>query len=288
MPNQTLPALLTLLSLVALSPVAMAADEPGIYVRQAVGTGGWPTGLMSETRVQYRAPLKRVDDSLMLNDTYVGAGAMVRVTPAFSEFGPRVSFAPVDIFDVDLQASRLQYYSGRYGLMPFDAISGKTGAERGERADNGDGVSSGGWSFTVSPTAKIKVGPVIAFSSWNIAHVMLDTPEGVTAAYTYEPLRDMVVSWNDTTFDHEAGALYAVVDPEDDGGLFYMGVLARDRFQTVSPDRHTSVGPILVMRPSTAPAVPKMVLRSMFYVTESDRVGGAPNTQLAAIWEVGG
>jgi hypothetical protein len=224
----------------------------------------------------------------MLNNTYMGGGVMARISPAFAEVGPRVSFAPVDVFDVDLQASRLHYFSDTFGLMPFDEIHGKTGAERRARAANGDGVTTGGWSFTVSPTAKIKVGPIIAFSTWNIGRVVLDTPDGVTADYTYEPWRDMVVGWKDTTFDQEAGALFAAVDPEDDGPLFYMGVLARDRFQSFSPDRHTSLGPILVMRPGTGAAVPKVVVRSMFYLTEADRVGGAPNTQLAAIWDVGG
>lgn len=266
---------------------SLAADDPGIYVRQTIGLAGWPTGAISDTRVQMRTPLTRQEGSLVFNSTYAGAGVAARVSPAVAEVGPSLSIQPIDVFDLNLQASRVQYYSTRFGLMPFESPDGKIMSARLERAAEGDGVTSGGWTFAANPTVKLKLGPVIAFSSWTVAYTTLDQPEDVTAPYTYEPLRDMVVAWTDTTVDHEAGALYAAVDSDDGGKIVYFGVLARDRFQVVSPDRHTTLGPLLVVKPGEGTGVPRMVARSMFYLTEADRVGRMPNIQLAAIWEVG-
>ena len=40
---------------------ALAADGPWLFGKQAIGAGGWPTGLMSDTVVQLRVPLHRSD-----------------------------------------------------------------------------------------------------------------------------------------------------------------------------------------------------------------------------------
>lgn len=60
---------------------ALAADEPGLWLRQAVGFGGWPSGAVSDTRLQYRAPLHR-SESIVFRDTYAGVGGRLAVTPA--------------------------------------------------------------------------------------------------------------------------------------------------------------------------------------------------------------
>lgn len=265
------------------APTATAADDPGIWVRQQVGLGVAPLGLMADSRVQYRTPLARKEGSLMLNQTYAGAGAMLRVSPAFVEVGPRLSIAPVDLFDVDVQVSRVQYISNQYGLMGFTEARNKLESQRSERAEDGDGVLSGGWQATVSPTLKIKAGPIVAFDTWSIGYVALDD-QGSEEAFTYEPWRDQVIAWTDVTFEHEAAVLLTAVDSDDGGPTFWVGAWARDRSSLNGPDRSTTVGPAIITHPGTGKAVPNVLTRAMFYVVDGDRVGTAPNVQMAAIW----
>ncbi len=268
------------------SSSAQALDQPGVYYRQSIGFGGWPTGLMEETRLQYRAPLIRKDGSLMLNDTYAGAGVMVRATPAFTELGPRLSISPVDIFELELQASRLQYYSKTYALMGFDRAKNKLGSQRTERAEAGDGVTGGGWSFTASPTLKLRGGPIILVDTWSIRVSRIDqaSPE----PYTYDPWTDLVIAWNETTFEHEAATLFTAIDSDDGGGTFWVGAWFRDRFTVVSPDRSITLGPVIITRPGRGRFVPTILGRSMFYLRDVDRVPGIPNLQAALIWSFDG
>ena len=264
---------------------AQAADEPGLWFRGAVGTGGWPTGLMSDARLQYRTPLMRQEGSLVLNETYAGAGAVLRVTPAFSEAGVMLSLAPVDVFDLDLYATRTQWYSGEYGLMGFDAPVNRTDRDRGERAENGDGIRSGGWSLTAVPTAKMKLGPVIAFSSWTVSFLDIERPEGETAPFTYEPWRDQVLAWNDIAGEHYGAVLFEGL-PGGERPLLLAGGVVRHRFSVRSNDEALGFGPLLVAQPVPKPAVPRIVAQAIFHAIEVDRVGGPPNLQMAAIWIV--
>lgn len=276
---------MTVLALI-LAPLAHALDQPGVYYRQQIGFGGWPTGLMEESRVQWRAPLARKDGSLMLNDTYAGAGVLVRASPAFVEVGPRLSVQPVDIFELELQFSRLQFFSKEYALMGFTEARGKLGSERTARAEDGDGVVGGGWSFTASPTIKLKVGPIIAFDSWTVSVFRIDqvAPE----PYTYEPWNDLVMAWEDETFEHGAAVLYTAVDSEDDGFTFWIGPWFRDRFTARGPDRSTTLGPAIITHPGRGRFVPTILGRSMFYLIDGDRVGAVPNLQAALIWSFDG
>ncbi len=272
------------LLLTLIAAPSLAADDPGLWTRQAVGFGGWPAGLISDTRVQYRTPMSRKEGSLMLNDTYAGAGGMVRVTPAFTEFGPRLSIAPVDVFDLDLQASRLQYFHPGIGLMQFgsDTQGGKLDDDRAALAGQDQGVTTGGWSFTASPTVKLAVGPLVAFSSWNVSYIALDQPED-TQAYVYEPFRDQLIEWEEVSIESQTAVLYKIM-PGDDGPTLWTGATLRDRFNVNSDDASTAVGAVVVARPSTAPAVPRIVGQALFYAKDQDRVGTVPNLQMLAAW----
>jgi len=274
-----LPIIVTIATL----STAQAADEPGLWTKQAVGTAGFPTGLMSETKMQYRAPGPR-SDSIVFQDTYVGAGGTVAVSPAFLQVGPTVSIAPIDVFDLDLSASWIGYFNNGLGLMPFDQPSGKLGSERDERAANGDGVGANALALTATPTFKIKVGPIVAFDSWNVTYLNFDKPDGVEATYTYEPKRDLLLAWEDVAVEHQSAVLYTIL-PGDDGPKLWVGGTIRDRFAAVSPDRSTAAGAVIIARPGTKPAVPQIVGQSLFYLNDADRsIGSAPNLQAQVSW----
>ena len=260
-----------------------AKPKSGLWMKQAIGTGGFPTGLISETKMQYRTPGPR-SDSIVFQDTYLGAGAAIAVSPAFFQAGPTVSIAPIDVFDLDLGASWIGYFDNGLGLMPFDEASGKLGSDRDARAAKGEGVGANAVALTATPTLKLKLGPIVAFDSWEVSYVHFDQPEGTDSLYTYEPQRDLLLAWEDVAIEHQAAVIYTIM-PGDDGPKLWVGGTVRDRFAAVSPDRSTAAGAVIIARPGTKPAIPQIVGQSLWYLNDADRsLGSAPNLQAQVSW----
>ena len=138
-------------------------------------------------------------------------------------------------------------------------------------------------AMSARPTAKIKLGPIVAFDSWNVSYVNFDRPAGVVAPYTYEPKRDLLLAWEDVAVEHQAAVMYTAL-PGDDGPKLWIGGTIRDRFAAVSPDRSTAAGAVIIVRPGTKPAVPQIVGQALLYLTDADRVGRAPNLQAQLSW----
>jgi hypothetical protein len=267
--------------LLSFLPDAHAADEPVWWTNQRVAVAGYPSGLISDTRFQYRVPLHR-SESIVFQDTYAGFGARVAATPAFTEVGPRLSLAPIDIFDIDLQASWVQYYGkGGIGLLPFEVPEGKLESQRKDRGE--ESVTSGAFSLTAAPTLKAKVGPVILLDGWTFSYVSVDPGGEHDAPFVYEPYRDLVIGWNDVTVEHQAALLYEAL-PGGEEPMLRVGATVRDRFAVESKDRSTTAGVIAMVRPGTKAAVPTLVGQALLYVKDADRVGAAPSLALLASW----
>lgn len=273
---------LLLAALIQLTPSASAADGPSLYFRESLGASAFPTGALSNTRLELRTPLHR-SKSKLFQATYLGGGAGLLVSPAFVGFGPRLSVAPLDIFELNLSAARVYYIDDGLGLMPFDQPVGRTGDQRDAREDEGFG--SAAWVATAEPTLKLKLGPIIAFDAWTLDVLHIERPADVTAPYTYEPLRGLVVAFDDYTVDQQAGLLYDALPA--DGPTLRFGLIARDRFAVVSGDRTTSAGLLVTGRPGVKPAIPTLVAMAQLYLHDPDRaVLSPPSVALAARWEV--
>lgn len=264
-----------------LASFAHAADVPSFWLRQGVAVAGWPSGALSNTIAEARVPLHR-SDSVVFRSTYAGLGAQLMVSPAFVVAGPRLSVAPIDVFDLNLKAARGWYFGNGLGLMPFDGLEGTLESDRDARAD--EGVGSEMWILSAEPTLKAKVGKVIAFDAWTIDRLVIEQPAGVDAPYTYEPARDLVVAWTDVSFEHQAGLLYEAL-PGGDGPMLRFGPTFRDRFTAVSGDRSAVLGLLIAARPSDAPAVPTVVGLATWYVVDTDRVGPVPFLAAQARWD---
>ncbi len=258
---------------------ALAADRPSFYVRQSVGVAGWPTGLLSESRFQVRTPLHR-SDSIVFQDTYAGAGLRLDASPAFVNPGVQVSLAPIDVFDVDLSAELLGYLPGPFGLLPYDGLSTKLDEARDARTDH---FAALGWALDANPTLKLKLGPIIAFDAVAFSWMHIARPEGETAPYVYEPLRDLIVAWDELYLEHQPAVLWEAL-PGGERPLLYVGATWRDRFAFVSGDRSGALGALVVARPVEKPAVPTFIGCVAFYLIDQDRVGNAPFVGLQANW----
>jgi hypothetical protein len=218
---------------------------------------------------------------MLFHNTFAGAGARILASPAFVEVGPRLSLSPIDVFDVELQASRAWYLPLKWSLMPFEEVGGKTMEARYERPE--DAFGAGAWVVSVVPTVKLKLGHVVAFDSWTASYVRIDNPEGLDAPWVYEPFRDLLLAWEDVAFEHQAALDWEWL-PGGEKPLLWTGVTFRQRFALESPDRSWVVGPMVVFRASRSPWVPQLVGQCLFYLEDADRVGGVPNLQVLAAW----
>lgn len=261
---------------------ALALDEPSFYAREAVAVAGWPTGLLSNTVAEVRTPLHR-SESILFRSTMAGVGGQVLVSPAFASVGPRLSFAPIDVFDVNLKAARAWYYGNAFGALPYDAVGDRLGRQRSARGD--EGFPTAAWVFTVEPTLKLKLGPIIAFDAWTLDHLRIARPDGVDSPYLYEPYRDLVVAWQDWSVEQQAAVVWEAL-PGGDRPLLRVGATVKDTRTLVSRDHRTNLGPLLMVRPGTAPAVPTLVGMALWYLRDADRVGPVPFLAAQARWEV--
>ncbi len=260
---------------------AYAADPPGFYVRQSFGVAGWPTGVISETRAQVRTPLYR-SKSMVFQDTYGGVGLRLDASPAFVNPGVQISLAPIDVFDIDLSATLLGYLPGPFGLLPYEALSSKLGTVRDARTDH---VAAVGYSLDANPTLKFKVGPIIGLDAVAVSYIHLERPEGVTAPYVYEPLRDLVVAWDEVYLEHQPALLYEAL-PGGEKPLLYIGASWRQRYAFRSGDRSGALGLLVVARPAERPIIPTILGFAAFYLIDQDRVGHAPFVGVQANWIV--
>jgi hypothetical protein len=255
-----------------LASVALGADGPSVWGREAIGFSGWPSGLLSETMVELRTPLHRVQDSMVFNDTYAGVGAQVQVSPAFVLTGVRIALAPVDVFDVSFEGSRGWYFGNGLGAMGMSQIGQSAESLRDARAD--EGIATEVWSATVAPTLKARVWKIVVFDAWTVDYLSFTPPGSVQVPYLYEPLRDLVVEWQDITFEHHAGLLYEVVSGKDKPEL-RIGLTWRDRWAHNSQDRSGAGGLLVAGKPGVKPYIPQIVGLALWYLIDEDYGGNA-------------
>jgi len=260
---------------------AFAADDPSYWGATGLAVAGWPTGLLSVTSGQLRTPLTRTG-GMVFNDTYAGAGFRVQASPAFVAYGPRFDLAPIDVFDLKLLAARGWWFGNGLGMMPFDELGGTLGSDRSDRRDEAVGAPM--WVLSAEPTLKLKLGRIIVFDAWAIDVLRTEKPADVGSPYFYEPLRDLVVAWDDTCFENQAAVLYDAL-PEGEAFL-RVGATFRDRFAAVSGDRSIVVGALAATRPGTKPAVPTVIGIAAWYLVDGDRVGPAPFLAARVNWEI--
>jgi hypothetical protein len=264
-----------------LASAAFAADTPSWWLRQSVGGQLFPDGGMSDTRLQYRVPMHR-SESRMFQTTYAGAGLRAMVTPVNVDVGPRLGFAPIEMFELEVQGSYLGYFSwGGRGLLPYDVTDGKETDTRKVR--EAEGFMASGLQLAATPTVKVKVGPIIAFDSATFSLLHLENPLGLDAPYVYEPNRDLIVAWDDLLIENQAGLLYEVL-PGGDRALLRIGATIRNREALTSGDASMALGGLVSFRPGTTPAVPTINVVGLAYLVDADRVGTAPNLQASATW----
>ena len=267
--------------------VAEAAqpDEPvgpWLWIKPSVAVQYAPLGLIGDLRVQARAPLHR-SDSIVFQNTYAGVGGRLAITPAFVDVGPRFSFAPLDIFDVDVQLGYVAVWPSSSGLLPFHALEGTLDSQRKQIAD----TAVGGHALyaSVIPTFKLKLGPVIAFTQADFSFIHVFQPETVASPYVYEAYRNTLIAWDDVVLTSQTGLLGEILDGEATAVQLRAGALLRHRQAFVSGHVSTALGGVVTLRPGRKEGWPTVLLAVLGYLREADRALGAPNIQLRLSWD---
>jgi len=259
--------------------LAAAAEPPALWYRQGLTVSAFPLGALSETRLQARINGHR-SDSIVFQSTYYGAGVRLDVSPAFVNPGVTLSLAPIDVFDVDLSAEMLGYLPGTFGLLPYERLGSKLESVRDARTDH---VAALGWALDANPTLKLQVGPIIVLDLFAVSWLHITPPDGESAPLVYEPLRDMLVAWEDVYLENQPVVLYEVVHGKQ-GPMFAFGATWRDRYAMVSQDRSAGLGAMVIARPKETPAWPTFVLLVTEALIDQDRVGKEPFIAVQANW----
>ncbi|MDF1562747.1 MAG: hypothetical protein P1V51_06870 [Deltaproteobacteria bacterium] len=266
---------------------AVEQPPPWLWTSAGLGVSGFPSGLILDLKGQYRVPLWN-SKSILFEETYAGAGMRLAITPAFIDVGPRLSFAPIAIFDVDVQAGYQLVWPSGSGLVPFpDLTVSKLETDRNPRHRDGTAPArSGAFGYlSVAPTLKVKVGPIIAFDAWDLTWFRVRPHSEETSDLLYEAYRDMIITRNDFGYEHQAAVVYEIFDGKG-GPLLWVGATYRDRKMFGSGDRSMNVGALAIYKPFDSPIWPKLVVQVLPYLkyaTES-RIGGGPNTAFLLSW----
>jgi hypothetical protein len=270
-------------------PTSVNTPSSSLHFSQLVAVAAFPLGLLSDSRLEVRAPMHR-SSSMVFQDTYAAVGGRGVITPAFASIGPRMTLAPIDFFDVVVMANATVVWPSDSGLIPYDHILESTiESDRKDMfaypAPGREVLPGGGFDVRVQPTLKLKVGPVIAFSSWDFSWIWLNQPDGEAGPYVYEPFRDRIIEWDDVVVEHQSAVVGEIL-PGQGGPLLWVGATYHDVWALGSRDRSIQVGPIVVLKPSYKAGWPRIILQVKPYVMDHDRVGGAPRIALALTWDV--
>ncbi len=256
---------------------------PWLLMWQRIAVAGWPAGLLGETRIQPRVALHRAE-SMVFNNTFAGAGGRVRITPAFVDVGPRLSLSPIDLFEVNAQASFVYYWPSSSGLLPYWDLGDSTrDLDREDRFDDPATrpEASHALFVTLDPTLQLMFWRIAAFSSWTFAWFWIDRPEGIDSPLVYEPFYDRLVEWDDLIIEHQSAVLGIFSEEKP---KLWIGATIRQRWVIGSGDVSWNVGGVVMLRPGVKPGWPTFIAMVLPYIKDADRVGGAPNVNVLLTW----
>lgn len=264
------------------------------YFRHQLAASYWPLGLRYANTSQYRFSLWDQEGSTLFDKTYLGAGLYSELTPAYIRVGPRLSFAPIAIFDMNLEAVGSYYFGTFSGITDFDTVDfpylnvDAFEAQKEDRRSAGMGVR-----LSLAPTLKARVKDIVVAIPFEVQHFVMRPPDDSTGPFFYEPQADVIMKFQDTIMSAGVVAFYAITDDTKEDPRFYWAG-ARADYQKVlgTGDTSAKAGPMVVFHPGTGKYVPTIVVFSEVYLDEQLE-GGRPGqtypafppyTAFALIW----
>ena len=242
--------------------------------------------MLYDSVYEYRVPVMRYG-GVMNNDTFLGAGGRLSVSPAFAEGAARLSFQPLDILPITVEAVHTQYWNSPFGLIGFSEgslIDRTDGPDRAPRYKLGEGFGGQMWSVVVSPTFQIKLGQIVGFTGWDFTWMKIVPNKEQADPWVFEPFRGMVVAYDDVLFEHTSALLWEPMDGVD-RPLLRMGLVLRGKWSSETPDVSLLGGPGAMFKVDTKPTTPTMLVVAAPYFQDPDLVGPIPWVAALATWE---
>lgn len=230
-----LPLLLTLL-LVGATPAH--ALEP--TVDWTLSGAYFPAGAETTIRAGARQPLWDRPGNPLLESTYVQAGGLVMITPAFTRVGVEAAFQPAAIFELRGRGGVVGYYDAFTAVLLFDEPDIIYDPDTRAARDRTHG--SAAWA-SLEPTLRMKGGPVVFLGTSTLRWVHVwPGPTTDTGAYWLEPELGMLMERDDTSWDHN-GLLAGELRRGEH--LLYVGAYATFRQVFSTDDSIARVGPVV-------------------------------------------
>lgn len=218
-----------------------SADGPLSRLGNTLGTSVNPIGLQDELTLSWRWGLTESKNPF-LSDAHFALGVSNHFSPAYDRLEVWAELSPLSVLDLKAGFEPLFYFGtfGHLSAFPsYDADFGKDARE----AIKDQAVSRTGYRYHVSPTFKIKVGPVIARTGAAFEWWRVDGP----GEYFYEPMRD-------TLLDSDGDALMVLSSQlfyefaGDPGGKKLLAGIFHDRVDVYDAPRNLRqrLGPIAI------------------------------------------
>lgn len=194
------------LALLALSLPALAWEP---VFDAALAGSYWSSGLRLNLSPGLQQPLWNKPGDLLFADTFIRTDLAVAATPSYVRVGPRVLFAPIAVFNLELSALGSRYFGTFTSVVGFpepdavpDAAAMEAAVEAGQRGT--------AWQTRVGSLATLqgKVGPVVAVLLWDQAHWDTWPSEEVVGDYLFEPEASLIIARHDDTWGLSSLLLY--------------------------------------------------------------------------------
>jgi hypothetical protein len=248
--NCVIRALALLALVVGVSPstvTAQGADgggstttAPRREVREQLGASVNNMGLQNTVEVGWTWPLTDSTNPL-LSDAHISAGVTHALTPAQTRLGGWVEYAPLSILSVRAGVDSTAYFGTFKSLMSFDSYTDPfSKKDRDARGGAKAGMAARAY---VSPTVKMKAGPLVAMSSADFEW-WRSTASG---ALFYEPTRDTLLkSGGDRLVNATTVAMYQ--RGSDSGGTLSVGAIHALTYVFDAPDNRIQKLGVIAVR----------------------------------------
>ncbi len=169
-----------------------------------------PLGITATYDAGYRYRLFD-SDSVLLADSYVGAGLAATLTPAFGKIGIVAEAEPLAVLNLSATYELVGYFGAFGHLQSFQS----TDVDFSDRAlseggDAGRDYRALGRQLTIGGTLQAMVGPVAARSTANLSHFDMDLREGDSVYY--DITLDILVPRQGWVYTNDADILYLGVN----------------------------------------------------------------------------
>ncbi len=241
-----------------------------------------PIGLFNETRLGYRRRIFE-SESLLLRDTFVGAGLALPVSPAGATLVPSIEIQPLAVFQFTASYYANAYFGNFDHLQSFATASAPhDDTTREQRGDAGQNYATTVGQLILQPLLQFKAGPIAARTATRFVYSRARLRDGDRTFY--DPIFDLLVprrGWiiaNDsdlvavTPWGLSAGVRYSVVHALYGADDFTPGTPHDAPNQTIQ-----RVGPLATYtffdRPGARFNTPTIIVLAQWWLDHASRTG---------------